>query len=114
MDEIEEMRTRIRNRITQLRLEKQVSEYQMSYELGRSKSYINNIVSGKSMPALEGLLEICAYFGVTPSAFFKEDSQSPGMLQELYRRAEGLSAEDIELLIAMSERLQEKEAEETA
>ncbi len=114
MDEIEEMRERIRNRITQLRMEKHVSEYRMSYELGRSKSYINNIVSGKSMPALEGLLEICVYFGVTPSEFFEEDSRSPRMLQELYRRAEGLRREDIELLIAMSERLQEKESEETA
>lgn len=30
----------VRNRITQLRLEKGVSEYQMSYDLGHSRSYI--------------------------------------------------------------------------
>ena len=81
---------------------------------GGVKVILTTSYRGNRCQALEGLLEICAYFGVTPSAFFKEDSQSPGMLQELYRRAEGLSAEDIELLIAMSERLQEKEAEETA
>ena len=33
----------VRDRITQLRLKKGVSEYQMSYDLGHSRGYINNI-----------------------------------------------------------------------
>ena len=33
----------VRDRITQLRLKKGVSEYQMSYDLGHSRSYIYNI-----------------------------------------------------------------------
>ena len=40
----------IKERITQLRLEKGVSEYQMSYDLGHSRSYIYNISSGRSLP----------------------------------------------------------------
>lgn len=36
----------VRNRITQLRLQNNISEYQMSYDLGHSRSYINNITSG--------------------------------------------------------------------
>ena len=40
----------IRERITALRLEKHVSEYQMSYDLGHSRGYINNI-SGRKSPA---------------------------------------------------------------
>ena len=43
----------IRNRITQLRLKKGVSEYQMSYDLGHSRGYIYNISSGKSLPHLK-------------------------------------------------------------
>mgnify|MGYP000405466147 CR=1 FL=1 len=35
----------IRERITQLRLQKGVSEYKMSYDLGHSRGYINNISS---------------------------------------------------------------------
>lgn len=42
----------IRNRITQLRLQKGVSEYQMGYDLGHSRSYVYNISSGKSLPPL--------------------------------------------------------------
>lgn len=32
----------VRDRITQLRLKKGVSEYQMSYDLGHSRSYVYN------------------------------------------------------------------------
>ena len=40
----------VRERITQLRMQKGVSEYKMSYDLGHSRGYINNISSGKSLP----------------------------------------------------------------
>ena len=40
----------VRERITQLRLRKNVSEYQMSYDLGHSRGYVYNISSGKSLP----------------------------------------------------------------
>ena len=36
----------IRNRITELRLRRGVSEYQMSYDLGHSRGYVYNISSG--------------------------------------------------------------------
>ena len=42
----------IRDRITQLRIQKGVSEYKMSYDLGHSRSYIYNISSGKSLPPI--------------------------------------------------------------
>ena len=42
----------IRDRISQLRIQKGVSEYQMSYDLGHSRSYIYNISSGKALPPM--------------------------------------------------------------
>ena len=51
----------VRNRITQLRLQKGVSEYQMSYDLGHSRGYIYNISSGKSLPPLSELFAICDF-----------------------------------------------------
>ena len=47
----------IKERITQLRLEKGVSEYQMSYDLGHSRSYIYNISSGRSLPPMVSKLD---------------------------------------------------------
>ena len=39
----------IRNRITELRLKKGASEYQMSLALGQNRSYIQGISSGRSL-----------------------------------------------------------------
>ena len=36
----------VRERITQLRLKKGVSEYNLSYDLGHSRGYVYNISSG--------------------------------------------------------------------
>ena len=42
----------IRERISELRMRKGVSEYQMSYDLGHSRGYVNNITSGKTLPSM--------------------------------------------------------------
>lgn len=81
----------VRNRITQLRLQKGVSEYQMSYDLGHSRGYIYNISSGKSLPPLSELFAICDYFGITPAEFFDDSISNP----ELIRKAvEGMKQLD--------------------
>ena len=49
----------IRDRITQLRIQKGVSQYKMSYALGHSRSYIYNISFPKSLPPMAEFLEIC-------------------------------------------------------
>ena len=50
----------IRNRSTALRVKKGVSEYQLSYDLGHSKNYIHNIVTGYSQPSVKELLYLIA------------------------------------------------------
>ncbi len=62
----------IRQRITQLRIMQNISEYRMSIDLGHSKGYIQNISSGRSMPSAIELLAICDYLGVTPEEFFRQ------------------------------------------
>ena len=49
----------VRERITQLRISKGISEYQLSYDLGHSRGYINNISSGKSLPSMSEFFAIC-------------------------------------------------------
>lgn len=66
----------IRKIIMQLRLQKNVSEYKMNYDLGHSKSYVQSISSGRALPSLLEFLYICDYFGVTPAEFFNtEDNE---------------------------------------
>ena len=47
----------IRNRITELRLKKGVSEYQMSMDLGQNKNYVQAISSGRALPSMKQFLK---------------------------------------------------------
>ena len=70
----------IRNRITQLRLQKGVSEYQMGYE-------------------------ICDYFGITPSQFFDTSIENPALLQTAIEELKKLNDDDLMLIIGNIRRL---------
>lgn len=95
----------IRNRITQLRLQKGVSEYKMSYDLGHSRSYIYNISSGKTLPPMAEFLQICNYFNITPSQFFDVSTDNPALLQTAIDELKKLSDDDLMLIISNIRRL---------
>ena len=95
----------LRNKITQLRINKGLSEYQLSYELGHSRGYINNISSGKSMPSMSEFFAICNYFNITPSEFFDEKHEHPEYLSKAIKEIQSLSDDDIQLLINIIERI---------
>lgn len=99
----------IRDRITALRLMKGVSEYKMSYDLGRSKSYINNITSGRCLPPMREFLDICQYLGVTPAAFFDDSLDNPALLQTAFEELKKLKDDDIILMINHMRRLTKDE-----
>ncbi|MBQ2994720.1 MAG: helix-turn-helix transcriptional regulator [Peptococcaceae bacterium] len=98
----------IRNRITQLRLAKGVSEYQMSYDLGHSRGYVYNISSGKALPPLKEFLAICDYFEITPQQFFDETTQYPELIQKALNEMKQLDETDLLLLLTLINRLQNK------
>ena len=95
----------IRNRITELRLKKGVSEYQMGYDLGHSRSYMYNISSGKSLPPLPEFLEICDYLEITPSQFFDSSIENPALLQTAIDELKKLNDDDLMLIIGNIRRL---------
>lgn len=98
----------IRDRISVLRTKKNISEYRMSTDLGHSKSYMQSISSGRSMPSLSEFLYICEYLDVTPKEFFDEDIIEPQLAQKLYQLTRNMSKEDLEILITTAERLNAK------
>ena len=95
----------ISNRITQLRLQKNVSEYKMSLALGHSKGYIQSISSGRTMPSLGEFLAICEYLEVTPKQFFDDGSKNPALTQKIVDSVSRLSEKDQKLVLEVSERL---------
>ena len=96
--------TFVRDRITQLRLKKGVSEYQMSYDLGHSRGYINNISSGKALPSMSEFFAICEYFGISPEEFFNERLQDPVMYKQVLASLEQLTTEDLLLVFKLIQR----------
>ena len=89
----------IRNRITELRVKKGVSEYQLSYDLGHSKNYIHNIVTGYSQPSVKELLYLIDTLGITPRLFFDE---------EIIDGIKSMNDQDLEAVLLMVRRLNEK------
>ena len=98
----------VKERITQLRLQKGVSEYQMSYDLGHSRGYINNISSGKTLPSMTEFFAICAYFQITPVDFFNVSSFNPVLLNDTIEKISKLDEDDLKLVLQTTTRLLKK------
>lgn len=94
MQEYEEF---IRNRITELRISKNVSEHKMSLDLGRSGSYVRGITSGAALPSLRELFNIISYLGMTPADFFAPlNNEEKTLYSKLCKKLKTMDEEDLE------------------
>ncbi len=98
----------VRERITQLRLKKNISEYQMSYDLGHSRGYIYNISSGKALPPLKEFFAICDYFGMTPKEFFDDGTPNSELIQKTAEEFSKLDEADAQMVLDLIHRLQKR------
>lgn len=98
----------IRDRIIYLRMQKNVSEYKMSLDLGHSKSYIQSIASGRALPSMSEFLYICDYLDVSPKDFFDPELKDPVLLEQAVSSMKELSNPDLRLLISIIDRLNVK------
>lgn len=98
----------VRKRISELRVQRGLSEYRMSTDLGHSKSYIQSISSGKSLPSLAEFFYICDYLNISPRDFFDTELEEPLEIAKLVKTAKELSPDDLDLIISLAERLNKK------
>lgn len=98
----------LKNRLTELRTQKQVSERQMSLDLGHSTSYIRSIASGKALPSMTEFFYICEYLDISPSEFFNT-SETTLMQQKAINLIRSMSDDDIRFLIELIERINKKD-----
>lgn len=99
----------VRNRITQLRLNRGISEYQLSYDLGHSRGYINNISSGKSLPSMSEFFAICEYFHISPIEFFDVNHSDPELVTKTWEEFQSLNDEDMLLILSLIKRIKKGE-----
>ena len=97
--------TFIRNRITELRLKRGISEYQLSLDLGQNRSYIQAISSGRALPSMKQFLNICEYFEVTPLQFFDTSESNPQLVKKALDGIRTLSDDDLIMLLGLIARL---------
>lgn len=94
----------IRERINELRMKKNISEYQLSLDLGHSQGYIQSITSGRNLPSMSSFLDICAYFDITPSEFFDSTINNPSLIKNIMEYIKKMSDNDLLLLSAVLKR----------
>ena len=90
MDDNRRYESFVRNRITELREQKGVSE------LGKSGSYIRSITNGISMPSLRELFNIMEYFDLTPTLFFAPMDDPDSLRGIIGKKLLALPDEDLE------------------
>lgn len=91
----------IRDRITELRMQRNVSEFQMSLELGLSKSYVQGITSGRALPSVKQLFNMADYFDISLSDFFNEELHDSPDVRESVRLLRALDETDPEAVSAI-------------
>ena len=97
-----------RDRLTELQMQKNVSEYRMSYDLGNNRNYVQSLSSGKVLPRMGQFFRICDYFGITPCEFFDSDFKNPDELHELLNLSKQLSPDELRDLLGIVRRLADK------
>ncbi len=98
----------IRERITKLCIEADISEYQLSAALGYAHSYINGITRGKTLPSMGAFIALCEYFDISPAIFFDDGIEKPQEIAELIQVASNLKPEQVKILIDVAKEMDRK------
>lgn len=99
----------VRDKITELRIKRGISAYELSYQLGHSKNYIHNIVSGHSQTTVQELLFMIDYFGVTPKDFFDEQQtfSDPVLANQIIEKMQKMPPQDLAALAHLVNKIED-------
>lgn len=89
------------NRLTKLRMQKGVSQREMSLSMGQSQGYMTKMESKASMPSMNVFFYICEYLGVHPKDFFNDEVQYPHIIGEINEDLKKLTEEQLEHIAAV-------------
>ena len=108
MEELAKYQKFVRDRITELRLQKGVSEHRMSLDLGKSGSYIRSITNGIALPSLRELFNTMIYFEISPSEFFINLEDSNSLRAKINSNLRQFSDEDLNRVFIFMSWLKDK------
>lgn len=98
------------NKITELREERNWSEYQLAERSGLTQSTISSWYRKNMTPSIPSLSKICDAFGITLSQFFLEDGENNTVLLNerqllLLKHASRLTPDQFDSLICFLQKL---------
>ncbi|MCD7982476.1 MAG: helix-turn-helix domain-containing protein [Clostridiales bacterium] len=85
-------------RLTALRMQKNVSAREMSLAIGQNESYINRIENRKTYPSMQAFFYICEYLELTPKEFFDDEIIYPFRTKELAKQLGRLSTAQLDAI----------------
>ena len=85
----------VSDRISKLRIKKNVASQAMSLEIGQSRGYISQIERKEMLPSMAVFFYICEYFNISPKDFFDIDSTAPEQLNEVIADMKTLTPEQL-------------------
>ena len=109
MDESHEYRELLVRQLEKFRLQKGVSQRDMSLSIGQSEGYVARLTNPKvyNMPRMINFFYICDYFGVHPKDFFDESVEHPDKINALIKNLYKLSDTQLEHVSAVVQVLTE-------
>ncbi len=95
-----------RQRLTDLRIEKNVSAREMSLSIGQSESYINRIENQKMLPSMNVFFYICEYLKITPADFFQSDKRISLEMIDAIQKLQAMDEEKRKHILAIIDDMQ--------
>ena len=88
-------------RLSSLRISKDVSAREMSLSIGQNENYINTIENKKSLPSMQSFFYICEFLKISPMEFFDEGVENPERLKNLIADLKTLDYEQLNGVITI-------------
>ncbi|GAA4297966.1 helix-turn-helix transcriptional regulator [Anaerocolumna aminovalerica] len=95
--------------LEKFRIDKGVSQREMSLSLGQSAGYIAKLTSGHNLPRMITFFWICDYFNIHPRDFFNEEIiGNPVLIDSINKGLYKLSNEQLKYILALVTDLSKK------
>lgn len=95
-------------RLSSLRLKKNVSAREMSLAIGQNGSYINRIENKLALPSLSAFFYICEYLEISPKDFFDVETLNPFLLNEIIAELKVMNDTQLSTMLAVAKGLNHK------
>ncbi|WP_129589415.1 helix-turn-helix transcriptional regulator [Neobittarella massiliensis] len=83
---------KFRERLSQILTQQNLAESKVSVMMGRSRTYLNHIINGRSSMRVEDFLKFCTCTQISPIEFFHTEGTLDEVIQKVEQDFSGLDA----------------------